>query len=220
MEPDQIVRDSLAVAKLALALGRVNRVTYHEDGITPESDSDHTVALALLAPALAAILRPDLRSDLVAAFAVVHDLVEAKVGDTNTIGITLAGRADKAAREASALSELRLELAAFPWIVERLDRYEEQVEPEARWCRYIDKLLPKLTHALNHGATLRKMGLSAAEVNRVGASQCNQLVEEYPEFPEAAALFSAGVGLAAKAVETAWDLTPNSALDSLPGSVR
>lgn len=177
--------DLLHLARLALAFGKVDRVTYHPDGVTRESDTDHTVMLALVAPALAAQLRPDLKPDLVAAFAVVHDLVEVKVGDTNTIGITAAGRAEKAAREAAALAELRVELAAFPWIVDTLDRYEAQVEPEARWTRFIDKVLPKLTHTLNRGATLRRMGKSIEEIRTDGERQREQLRAEYPEFPEA-----------------------------------
>ena len=182
------MNDLLHLARLALAFGCVDRVTRHPDGVTPESDTDHTVMLALVAPAMAARLRPDLRPDLVCAFAVVHDLVEVKTGDTNTIGITAEGRAAKAAREAAALAELREELVAFPWIVDTLDRYEAQEEPEARWTRYIDKVLPKLTHALNHGATLRAMGTSIGVIRTDGERQRELLRTEYPEFPEADAL--------------------------------
>ena len=193
------MHDLLHLARLALAFGRVDRVTFHPDGVTRESDTDHTVMLALVAPALAAQLRPDLCPALVCAFSVVHDLVEVKTGDTNTIGITAEGRIEKAARESSALTELRAELAAFPWIVHTLDRYEAQVEPEARWVRYIDKVLPKLTHALNRGATLRLMGKSADEIRTDGARQRELLRAEYPEFPEADALLWASVQTAESA---------------------
>lgn len=176
--------DLLHLARLALAFGRVDRVTLHPDGVTPESDTDHTVMLALVAPALAARLRPDLSPERVAAFAVVHDLVEVKVGDTNTIGITAAGRAAKAAQEAAALDELRVELAAFPWIIDTIDRYEAQTEPEARWTRLVDKLLPKLTHALNGGAALRQMGRPMEEIRAGAARQRALLRDQYPEFPE------------------------------------
>lgn len=181
------------LARLALAFGRVNRATFHPDGVTPESDTDHTVMLALIAPALAASLRPDLRPDLVCAFAVVHDLVEVKTGDTNTIGITAEGRAAKAAREAAALVELRKELAAFPWIVGTLDRYEAQVEPEARWVRYIDKVLPKLTHAQNGCVAARSLARRLGEplrhaLARVHEAQRDELAQKYPEFPEADAV--------------------------------
>jgi 5'-deoxynucleotidase YfbR-like HD superfamily hydrolase len=191
-----MINDLMNLASLALAFGRVDRVTFHPDSETRESDTDHTVMLALMAPALAARLRPDLNPELIAAFAVVHDLVEVKTGDTDTFGISSSDRADKAEREAAALAELREELSAFPWIVDMLDRYEAQDEPAARWTRIIDKILPKLTHALNCGATLRLKNKPVSEIRIDGERQRDELRAQYPEFPEA-------IGLLWQAVEAA-----------------
>src|SRR6266851_2925642 len=44
---------------LALAFGRIDRTAcYHPDQVTAESDTDHTVMLAWVAPSLAALLYP------------------------------------------------------------------------------------------------------------------------------------------------------------------
>jgi len=201
--------DILHLVRIALAFGLKHRVTLHPDGVTPESDTDHTVMLALLAPALAAKLRPDLSSSLVAAFAVVHDLPEVKVGDTNTLGISEKDRAAKRAREMAAQEELQVELQALPWISQMLARYEAQDAPEARWVRYLDKVLPKLTHVLNHGAAMLAMphlvdqGAELHEV--VGALHAKQqaaLAEEYPEFPELGALLAMASDAAVEACRT------------------
>jgi len=88
-EPADVVR----LGQLALAFGRVNRITRHEDGTTPESDTDHTVMLGLIACALAERWYPHLDRGLVAQYALVHDLVEVYAGDTPTLAIDAAGAA-------------------------------------------------------------------------------------------------------------------------------
>lgn len=166
------ISDVIALASLALQFGRTNRVTYHEDGKTPESDTDHTVMLGLVACAYAERVNrarlaheqnvfidgshvhsqpvvPPLDVGLVAQFSIVHDLVEALCGDTNTLRITSAGRLAKEEREQAALVELRQRFATMPWIANTITRYEHLADPEARFIKVLDKVLPKLTHALN-----------------------------------------------------------------------
>ena len=88
------------IGKLVLQFAKVNRVTLHEDGITPESDTDHTVMLSVCACALAdALYKDKLDIGKVAQFATVHDLVEVYAGDTNTINISKAGREEKNKKE-------------------------------------------------------------------------------------------------------------------------
>lgn len=188
------------LAVLALQFGRVDRVTYHEDGTTPESDTDHTVMLGLVACAVAERVNdrrmrtsyPLLRLGLVAQFALVHDLVEALCGDTNTLRISDASRADKAQREHAALEELHRRFAALPWIAATIDRYETLVDPEARFVKVLDKVLPKLTHALNGGAALREHGVDLAGLGQVNGSQREKIGRSYgADQPEAMALLYA-----------------------------
>lgn len=169
----------LDLAALALALGRVNRATFHEDGSTPESDTDHTVMLAIIAPALAA-LYPNMNVDLVCAYAVVHDLGESITGDVNTLAISASDAAAKKRSDRAALHTLCERFAGVPWLVGRLREYEAQEIPEARLVRLVDKILPKLTHILNGGAALH--GKSVDALARAHDVQLEDLRQQYPEF--------------------------------------
>lgn len=154
------------LARLSLLFGRTPRVTFHPDGRTLESDTDHTVMLALAACAIASSHHPELDLGLVAQFAVVHDLVEAYAGDTSTLrALSDEQKAQKKDREHAAylriLSEFNGEMS---WLPQTIALYEEQELPEARFVRAVDKLLPKLTHLLNGCATLWNEGLTLAEL--------------------------------------------------------
>lgn len=139
---------------LALQFGRVQRATRHPDGVRPETDTDHTVMLAIVACEIAPA---GLSRSKIAEFAVVHDLVEAYAGDTQTLNIDAAGRVTKDARERAALARLRIEFGASSWIVFMIEEYERQASPEARYVKLLDKVLPKLTHLANGCAAARAL---------------------------------------------------------------
>lgn len=178
--------DHLAdLARLALQFGRIDRTAcYHADRQTRESDTDHTVMLTWIAPALADLLYPGLLdAALVAAFAAVHDAVEVHAGDTPTLRIDGAGLAGKAARERAAADRWREEFGqCLPWLPAMIDRYERQAEPEARWVRGVDKLLPKLVHAIDGCHGLREEGISVAELASVIERQRASLMAYVGEF--------------------------------------
>ena len=46
---DEKLTRALRLARISLAFGRVDRATRHEDGLRPETDTDHTVMLGLIA---------------------------------------------------------------------------------------------------------------------------------------------------------------------------
>jgi putative hydrolase of HD superfamily len=175
----------LVLAGYALAFGRISRTACeHPDG-TAETDSDHTVMLAWIAPALAARWYPELDPGLVAQFAVVHDAVEVFAGDTPTLLISPAGRRAKAAREALAGRRWQDEFgASLPWLPGMISRYERQDEPEARFTRAADKIMPGLVHLLAGCSDLIRHGMTAAEVAR-GTAENRALVCSYAgEFTE------------------------------------
>lgn len=182
---------ALALARLALALGRVDRATFHEDGRRPETDTDHTAMLGLLVADLARL--PSLRERVdvgrALAFALAHDVVEAYAGDTVSIALSAEARREKAAREAEALERLRRELGAECWLVETIEAYERQDTIEARLVNFADKVAPKLTHALNGGRTLRGLGLDPETASRQHEEQLRRLVERSPDLPELEVLF-------------------------------
>lgn len=189
---EELVPEVIQLCRLSLKLGLVNRVTFHEDGVTPESDTDHTVMLSLVACSYAEAMDLDLSIGRVAEFAIVHDLVEAECGDTDTLGISAAGRAAKEVREREALERIRAMFPSLSWVATTIDAYESLEEPEARFVKVLDKVLPKVTHLLNGGATLDQRGITAESLTQTNGSQREKIAATYgADQPEAMALLLA-----------------------------
>ncbi|HEY0643684.1 MAG TPA: HD domain-containing protein [Nocardioides sp.] len=170
---------------LALAFGRVDRITYHPDGVTPESDTDHTVMLGLLACALAQKWFPGLNVGRVAQYALVHDLVEVYAGDTNTLrALDDAQKADKRTREMAAAMRLDDEFGELSWLSWTLMTYENQDAPEARFVKMLDKLMPKITHILNGAVTIHQQGMTRDELVARYEAQGHELGLYADQFPE------------------------------------
>lgn len=178
---------------LATRFAAVNRTCcYWPDQVTPESDTDHTVMLGWVAPALAALLYPGrLDTGLVTEFAVLHDAVEVFAGDTPTLLISDAGMRAKAAREAEAAREWDRRFAArLPWVTDRLGRYERQQEPEARFVRAVDKLLTRILHEGDRCAGLHEIGMTASELSAAIGQTTARVAVYAADFPELLALSS------------------------------
>lgn len=173
VHPDELRRVVRDLGVLALDFGQVNRATYHPDGVTPESDTTHTVMLGLLACALAERIDRDLNVGAVAQLALVHDLPEAYAGDTPTLRLPTAWQqADKEQREEYARGQLAREFGnVLPWIPLTVNFYEGRTCPEADFVWGVDKICPKITHIANGGATLKKIGMGVADLP--------ELVERY-----------------------------------------
>lgn len=178
------------IARITLALGRVHRVTLHEDGVTPESDTDHTVMLAIVVAELAAgLFAGRIDAGKAVMFAIVHDVVESKSGDVVSIDMDEQTRRDKAARELAALDELGQIFGRDSWLVSMIHEYELQQCPEARVVNFVDKIMPKVTHTLNGAAALRKLGLTKERLDELNRAQMARLSARSPDFPELASLF-------------------------------
>jgi 5'-deoxynucleotidase YfbR-like HD superfamily hydrolase len=175
---------------LALAFGRIDRTTcFHPDGVTRESDTDHTVMLGWVAPALAARFFPQLDVGQVAQFALIRDMPEVYAGGTPTLRISDEGREAKALRERAAVQRLDAEFALrLPWVPRVLRLYEQQQLPEARFVRGADKILPKIVHLLDGCAGLREHGIDAAELADVFERQEADMRRYAGEFAELMAL--------------------------------
>lgn len=176
------------LADLVLRFGRVNRATLHPDGLRPESDTDHTVMLGLLAVAIARA-HPELGLDvgLVAQLALVHDLPEALCGDVNTMGgLTPEKRRAKEIAELEAGEEIYRRFVGGPLhaVAELLVKYELAVRREVRFIRYLDKITPKLTHALNQGAAVAAQGVTPDELHAMHERQRAELRDRYPELAD------------------------------------
>ncbi len=143
----------LNLGKIAMDFSRVDRIPRYADS-ERESDVEHSYMLALVAPELAEKLELGLDTGLLSQFAIVHDLIELKTKDVATLLLSETELHQKEIAERIALSELLSELP--PHTAHLLTRYECQAEPEARFVRYVDKLLPLVVDILGNGARVMK----------------------------------------------------------------
>lgn len=157
--------DITQLASTILDFGKVNRQTFHQDGLQPESDTDHTVMLGIIAGSLAKKMYPDLDIGLVVQFALVHDLVEVYAGDTPTLmDVGEDFFKEKTNREQQALERLKSEFGEkFSWIHTMIEKYEKLDTKEARFIKTLDKILPKLTVILNNAKGINDNKLATRE---------------------------------------------------------
>jgi putative hydrolase of HD superfamily len=175
------------IGQLIFKFAHVNRATFHEDGVTPESDTDHTVMLSVCACALATKLYPDsLDLGLVAQFAIVHDLVEAYAHDTDSFGISEDGKRAKDEREHEAFLRIEKEFTeVYPWLPQMIQRYEALDTREARFVKTTDKLMSKISHIINNGAYFKSKGMDAETMWNNYQMMVKVAEEKYgSEFPE------------------------------------
>lgn len=190
------------LASLTLKFSRVDRATRHEDGIRPETDSDHTVMLGIVCCAYASRVAPQLDLGKISQYAMVHDFVEAYSGDVVSLGLSADARQVKEANEAAALLRIEREFADLPWVSRTIREYESLADEESRFVKIVDKCLPKLTHLLNNGAALRAIGVSYDKAHRDHLTQRSMMAAKYPQ-TEALQLFDAVVSACART----WGLT-------------
>lgn len=198
----------VTIASLSMRLGEVERATRHPDGRTPETDTTHTVMLALSVVALADEFGLD--PGKMAMLALVHDLVEAEAGDVNTmIPLSTDQQAQKDRREAEALQRLQHALAGSPRLVNLLDEYEAQESKEARTVKVLDKVMPKLTHTLSDFKAVREIdfkalgvyGLSREFLGDLHNAQVKKFATLHPDLPEVIGILRAACDLS----EDRWD---------------
>ncbi len=174
------------IGKLVFAFARVNRVTYYEDGLRLESDTDHTVMLSICSCALASKLYPELDLGKIAQYAVMHDLVEAYAGDTDSFGLKEDARAAKEKREHESMRKIQSQFDnVFPWIGSTIEDYESLSSKEARFVKTVDKAMSKITHVLNGGQYFKNRGLSEVDFIRDYTTVMRTAEQKYgAEFPE------------------------------------
>ena len=135
----KIAKSVLDIARIAIDFAAVERVPRYTS-IRRENDAEHSFMLGLAATEIAFIQFPELDHGLVTQFALVHDLVELETKDVPTFQLDEAGFTAKALAEKVATDKLVRSLPRY--MGQLLLRYEAQVEPESRFVRHIDKLLP------------------------------------------------------------------------------
>lgn len=177
----------IELGQLAMDFGKIDRTCVaHVDG-TPESDSDHTVMIGWLAPALAEFVNRAYGYDRypvgkVAQYALVHDAVEVYAGDTPTHKVTPEELVAKDERENQAALDLWYQFrTTLPWFAHMVRAYEKQDDSCARFVRAVDKIMPKVVHVINTGADLIRAGMTASDFQELYGRQRQQIVDWCPE---------------------------------------
>lgn len=174
--------DFMDLSRLTTLFARVERAPRLNG--ERENDVEHSFHLALTATEFAATYHPELDTGLVAQFSLVHDLPESITGDVRTLTISARDRRKKEAAEKIAAKGLIETLPKHT--ADLLRRYEEQIEPEARFVRLVDKLTPIVIHLLSgDNSTLKEdYGIASSDdFYRRLQRKATQLEKEYPEFP-------------------------------------
>lgn len=168
---------------ITVRLSNIERAPRFPDG-DRETDVEHSFHLTLSAVELAANYFPHLDAGLIAQFSAVHDLPEIYAGDVWTFNISEDELAQKILSEKEASSRLMKELP--PYTATLLSRYEEQVEPEARFVRFVDKLMPAIINVLSGEASTFKQdyGINDIDALKKGVDERTaRLQVMFPEFP-------------------------------------
>ncbi len=172
----------LALGELTVRFATVERAPRYPSG-NRENDLEHSYHLAISATELAANYYPELDVGLVSQFSFVHDLPESYVGDTWTLAISDKDRLKKESTEAKATKRLIKELP--PFTADLLKRYEQQIEPEARFVRLVDKLMPTVINMLTGEASTFQQdhGITNLEDLMIGHElSAERLHKMFPEF--------------------------------------
>jgi len=137
--------------------------------------------LGIIACAYASAYAPHLDLGKIAQFSLVHDLVEVYAGDTPTAReLSAEDKEAKDRREHESLLRIHTEFdQQLPWVSAQIESYERLDTPEARFVKAIDKVLPKITHLLNSGTLLDKMGIGKEELEQIHAAQHEKMAGSY-----------------------------------------
>ena len=167
---------------LCSRLVNVNRAIVYKDGRF-ENDAEHSFHLALSAAEIAATYFPELNAGLISQFSLVHDMPEVYVGDTWTFSISKEDRDKKEQAEKEAIGRLLLELP--PHTAQLLRRYEKQQEPEARFVRMVDKIMPDVMAVFGNLDAFRvELGIKdGADLDAKNGANMVRLQALFPEFP-------------------------------------
>jgi 5'-deoxynucleotidase YfbR-like HD superfamily hydrolase len=150
--------DVFVLSDLLGEFGLIKRASLLPNG-EPETDSHHSFSLALIAYEFACQYAPELDSNKILLYALVHDLPELVTGDVVTLTASTAQLIEKAKADRLALDETVQKLATAPHIIAALTKYENKIDDEAMFVYWIDKMVTIPTHFYDNGANLRTLGV-------------------------------------------------------------
>lgn len=143
------------LSSIANTYGDITRATKDRQD-SPETDARHAIHLMKMAVPYAQEFYPKLNPGKVAAYALLHDIIEAYAGDTPSLGMT--PQQEQAKHHSKALALIRLEQEYgqdWPEFIALIQSYEALADSEACFVKTFDKLDPGFTHFYNEGAELK-----------------------------------------------------------------
>ncbi len=198
-DASQAAKTALEIGALASRLAQEKRTRVENPDGRPENVAEHSFMLAKVARELAVLLYPHLDPNLVVTYALIHDDIEAYVGDTTTDIITEEELEQKYARERLGAAKLKQEYAHMPSYVKLIEDYEAQKVAEARFVRIVDKIMPIVVHFQDNGKVVkRNISKEALLDPQRRETKAAKLRENYPEFEEVIALREELVALMAE----------------------
>jgi putative hydrolase of HD superfamily len=164
------IREGLAIieqtGELGMRFARTFRAPRYPDG-RPESDSEHTTSLGLLAVELCARYYPQFDIGRVALVALIHDLAEIEAGDTPTLNITDNQLREKFEREKAARTALRSRYPVVQALFDLEEVYDcdttlDRIDGESALVFVADKIQPGTVHKAADMETLRSLGITSS----------------------------------------------------------
>ena len=108
-----------------------------------ENDGEHSLALGLLAGALADQIDKSLDTGKITEYAAVHNIVKIHSGDV-TVWETEEIVRQKATDEMLAADRILKDFPMFPWLIGKYKEYELRDTPEKRFVHALDKIYPHI----------------------------------------------------------------------------
>lgn len=144
--------DRLADLQRMIAdFAKVVRIPPMGDTGRPENDVEHSYGLAMTCWYLQPKIAPDLDLLKILKYALSHDIVELHAGDTFIFDAALV--ASKEQRERDGLKQVRSDWPDFNELANHAEGYMDKIDPEARFVKAVDKLLPVVMIELDDAPT-------------------------------------------------------------------
>lgn len=133
--------DRLADLQQMIAdFAKIHRVPPMGDTGRAENDVEHSYGLAMTCWYLQPKIAPELDLLKVLKYSLAHDIIELHAGDTFVFDAVKVASKDE--RERNALVQIRDDWPDFDEMTDHAEGYMNKADPEARFVKAVDKLLP------------------------------------------------------------------------------
>lgn len=139
------IDEVIDLSNLLAGLAHVKRATKLPNGEF-ESDSHHSLSLALISYDIASKYCPELDTAKLLVFAMSHDLLEIITGDEDTLHYNPSELEAKRRREEQALHEFDRVFERYPVLKQAMYDYDKLDTPEAATIFVLDKACTTWTH--------------------------------------------------------------------------